>query len=89
MEKNLLQLGDAGIELALLVFGLVILAVFGQVAEAAGLFNQFRNFIRAGRFAVVELFFQLIIPSLAHFEFFHHAATSFPMNLRLCRLIYR
>lgn len=57
MEKNLLQLGDAGIELALLVFGLVILAVFGQVAEAAGLFNQFRNFIRAGRFAVVELFF--------------------------------
>ena len=40
--QDLLQLGDAGIQLALLVLGLVVLAVLAQVTEAPGdtLYNK-------------------------------------------------
>ena len=48
MKQNVLQLRNAGVELALLVLRLVVLAVFTQVAEAAGLFDQLRHFLLTG-----------------------------------------
>ena len=82
MEQDILQLGNAGIQLALLVFGLVVFAVLAQVTEAASLFDLIGNLIGTGGLAVIQLAFQLVIPLLAHFEFFNHARTilSYPLS---------
>ena len=74
VKQDLLQLGNAGVELALLVFRLVIFAVLAEVAEAAGLLDQLRHLVGTGGLAVIQFLFQLVIPSLAHFEFLCHAA---------------
>ena len=61
--QNLVQLCDAGVELTLLVLCLVILAVFRQVAEGAGLLDEFRHFLFPDGFQVSELlleFFQAL-----------------------------
>ena len=77
VEQDLLQLGNAGIELALLVFGLVIFAVLRQVAEAAGFLDELGDLVGPGGLAVVQLCLQLVISLLAHFEFFNHGYASF------------
>ena len=74
MKQNVLQLRDAGVELALLVLRLVVLAVLAEVAKAAGLLDQLRHLVGTGGLAVIQFLFQLVIPSLAHFEFLCHAA---------------
>ena len=77
MEQNVLQLGNAGVELALLVFRLVIFAVLAEVAKAAGLLDQLRHLVGTGGLAVIQLLFQLVIASLTHFKFLSHAAHPF------------
>ena len=77
MEQDVLQLGNAGVELALLVFGLVILAVFRQVTEASGLLDELCDLVGTGGLAVIQLLFQLVVPLLTHFEFFYHGIHSF------------
>ena len=80
MQQDILQLCNAGVQLSLLVFGLVILAVLAEVAKAAGLLDQFRHLIGTGSLAVVQLILQLVIPGLTHLEFFCHAAHSFLLH---------
>jgi hypothetical protein len=57
---QILILGDFGIELALFGFRLVIFAVFGKVAEGAGLFDLLRNLFFSDCPHVVQLFFKLL-----------------------------
>ena len=77
VQQDILQLCDAGVQLALLVFRLIVLAVLAEVAEAAGLLDQLRHLIGTGGLAVIQFLFQLVIAGLTHFEFFRHAAHSF------------
>ena len=53
---DLLQLRDAGVQLALLVLRLVILGVLGQVAERARFFQLLGYLVRAGGFQIFQFF---------------------------------
>ena len=64
---QVLHFGDAGVELALLGFRLVILAVFGEVAEGARFLDQLRDFLFAGGLEIVQLVFERVEALLAHF----------------------
>ena len=77
MEQNVLQLGDAGVELALLVLRLIVFAVLAQVAEAARLFDQLRDFFFTDGLEVGQLILQLLLARRAHLELFFHVV-SFP-----------
>lgn len=57
VQQDILKLRNAGIELTLLVLGLVILAVLAEIAKTTGLFDQFRNLIGTGGLAVIQFFF--------------------------------
>ena len=48
-------LGHPGVELALLIFGLVILAVLAEVAEGAGLLDQLGHLFFPDRLQIVQL----------------------------------
>ena len=67
MFDQVLILGNTGIQLALLGFCLVVLAVLGQVAEASGFLDLFGDFLFTDGLHVVELFFKLVQALLAHF----------------------
>ena len=82
MKQNVLQLRDAGVELALLVLRLVVLAVFTQVAEAAGLFDQLRHFLFAHGLEVGQLVLQLLLTGSAHFVLFFHVVSFLCAALR-------
>ena len=60
------DLGNAGVELALLRLGLVVLAVFRQVAERARLLDELRDFLLAGRFKIVQFFLERVQTLLTH-----------------------
>ena len=57
MLEDILQLGNTGIQLALLILRLIILAVFGQVSEAAGNFDLLGNLVCAGGFIIFQFLF--------------------------------
>ena len=82
MKQNVLQLRDAGVELALLVLRLVVLAVFTQVAEAAGLFDQLRHFLFAHGLEVGQLVLQLLLTGSTHFVLFFHVVSFLCAALR-------
>lgn len=77
VRQNVLYLGDAAIELGLLVFRLVIFAVFREVAERTGLFDLLGDFLFARRFQIVQFLLQLLEAERADFEFFCHNSRSF------------
>ena len=60
------DLGNAGVELALLRLGLVILAVLRQVAERARLLDELRDFFLAGRLEVMQFFLERVQTLLTH-----------------------
>ena len=82
MKQHVFQLTDAGIEFALLVFGLVVLAVLAQVTESPSHLDHLRNLVAAGGFQIVQLFLQLVKPGLTHLEFFFHVTRSFPSSVQ-------
>ena len=77
MLQDHFQLGNAGIELALLVLCLIILAVFAEVAEAAGDLDLLRHLVGPGGLQIIQFLLQLVLASLAHFVFFFHFGCSF------------
>ena len=72
MLKHFLQLGNAGVQLALLVLGLVILAVLGQVAETPGHFDLLGHLVGAGGLQIVQFLLELQGAGLTHSVFFFH-----------------
>ena len=58
--QNLLQLAHTGVELALLVFGLVVFAVLAEVAEPPGHFNLLRHLVGPGGLEIVQFLLQLL-----------------------------
>lgn len=79
MLEDVLQLGDTGIQLSLLIFRLIVLAVFGQVTEAAGNLDLLGNLVCAGGLIVFQFLFQFLIARRAHAEFIRscHSYRSF------------
>ena len=77
MEQNVLQLGNAGVELALLVFRLVIFAVLAEVAKAAGDLDLLRNLIAAGCLQIIQFLLKFLSARCAHFIFSFHTAVPF------------
>ena len=55
MLDDLLKLGNAGIQLALLVLGFIVLGVLGQVAEGAGLLDLVGDLLLPDGLQIVEL----------------------------------
>lgn len=68
-----------------LVLRLVVLAVFTQVAEAAGLFDQLRHFLFAHGLEVGQLVLQLLLTGSAHFVLFFHVVSFLCAALRVLR----
>ena len=77
MSENVFNLGDAAVELGLLVFCLVVFAVFRKVAEGAGLLQMLRDLKLAGGLQIVQLLFELRQPDAGQLEFLCHRTTAF------------
>ena len=78
--EDVLNLRNAGVELTLFVFRLIVLAILRQVAEGAGFFNHFRDFFFAGSVQIIQLILQSLQMALAQLKFFcHNADTAFPL----------
>ena len=73
--QNLIQFRNAGVELALLVFGLVVLAVLRQVPEGAGLLDELRHFLLPHGFQIRELLLQFLQALRAQSIFLCHGDT--------------
>ena len=71
------QLGNAGIELALLVLCLIILAVFAEVAEAAGDLDLLRHLVGPGGLQIIQFLLKFLSARCAHFIFSFHTAVPF------------
>ena len=82
MLQDLLQLGDAGIQLALLVLGLIVLAVLAEVAEAAGDLDLLSHLVGAGGLQVIQFLLQLLGAGSTHFVFFFHVNDPFRYLLK-------
>ena len=72
MGKDVLDLGDAAVELGLLVLGLVVFAVFGEVAEGARLLDLLGDFLFAGRLQIKKFLLQFLETERTDFKFFCH-----------------
>ena len=72
MLQHDLQVGDAGLDLALLVLGGVILGVLGQVAIAAGHLDLLRHFLAADDLQMFQLILQGLQALLGYNNFFGH-----------------
>ena len=59
--QDVLHLRDAGVELTLLVLGLVVLTVLGQVAEGAGLLDLVGDLLLPDGLQIVELLLELCL----------------------------
>ena len=70
--QDLLYLCDSSIQLGLLVLRVIILAVLGQVAVAAGNLDHFGNFFITIRFQISQLILQFLITFRGKFVFFCH-----------------
>lgn len=69
---NLFQFRNAGVQLALLVFRLVILSVLRQVAERARFFQLLSDFVGAGSFQKLEFFLVIVQTLLGQFDLLSH-----------------
>ena len=72
MREDILDLCDAAIELGLLVFGLVVFAVFGQITERTRFLDLLGDLFFAGRLEIEQLLLELLEPQCADFEFLCH-----------------
>ena len=72
VQQDILDLSDAGVQLALLVLRFIIFAVFAQVAEAARLLDKIRHFLFTHGFEVGKLVLQLFLALRAHLVLFFH-----------------
>ena len=70
MGENIFNLGDAAIKLGLLVLGLVVFAVLGEVAERTRLLDLLGDFLLAGRLQIKKLLLQLLEAVRTDLEFF-------------------
>ena len=70
--KDVLDLGDAAVELGLLVLGLVVFAVFGKVAEGARLLDLLGYFLLTRRLQIKKFLLQLFEAERTDLEFFCH-----------------
>ena len=70
--KDVLDLGDAAVELGLLVLGLVVFAVFGEVAEGARLLDLLGYFLLTRRLQIKKFLLQLFEAERTDLEFFCH-----------------
>ena len=59
MRQNVLYLGDAAIELGLLVFGFIVFTVFGRVAEGARFLDLLGNFFFLCGVEVIQISLKL------------------------------
>ena len=66
-----LQFGDACFQGSLVVLGLVVFAVFGQVTEAAGHADLLGGLVTAGGFEVFQFLLELFKALTGHNDFFH------------------
>ena len=80
MGKNILYLRNAAIELCLLIFCLVIFAVFRKIAKRACLFDLLGHVSFLGGFQIVQFFFQLFHPDAGQLIFFRHNCSLQKMN---------
>ncbi len=60
--QALLELDDLGLELGLLVLGVVVLGVLGDIPEVTGLLDAISHLAAADRREVLDLFFKLLQP---------------------------
>ena len=92
VENDLLQLTDAGVELALLILCLIVLTVFTQVTETAGNLDHLCHFFAAGGLEVVQFFLQILQTCGTHLiDIFHACRLSFPdlsYHGRICQQAY-
>ena len=72
--QDILQLRDTGVELALLVFRLVILAILAQVAKGTGLLDLVGHFFLPDGLEVVEFFLEFFQARRAQLILFRHGA---------------
>ena len=59
MGQNVLNLGNASVELGLFVLGGIVLGIFGQVAVGAGFGDHRRDFPFTGGFQVIQFLLQV------------------------------
>ena len=78
---DLLKLGNAGIQLALLVLGFIILGVLGQVAEGACFLQLLCNLIRTGSFQIFQFVLICVQTFLCQFNFFCHVCKPFLLSV--------
>ena len=72
MGQDILDLGDAAIELRLLVFGLVVFTVLGKVAKGTRFLDLLGHFLFPSGFQIVQLSFQLLETIARDFIFLCH-----------------
>ena len=70
--QDLLDLSHAGVKLALLVLGLIVLAVLRQVSERAGLLDQLGHFLLPNCLQIIHLVLKLFQALGAEFIFLCH-----------------
>ena len=75
--QNVLDLGDAAVELGLLVLGGIVLGVFGQVAVGAGFGDHGGDFALTGGFQVIQFLFQVGKTQTGDLKFFCHIQNPF------------
>ena len=78
---DLLKLSNAGIQLALLVLGFIVLGVLGQVAEGACFLQLLCNLIRTGSFQIFQFVLICVQTFLCQFNFFCHVCKPFLLSV--------
>ena len=73
---HLLQLGDAVLDQTLGVLGLIVLAVLGQVAVAAGFLDLFCQLLAADRLEVFQFLLHRLQASSGHLDLLYHLEIS-------------
>ena len=73
---HLLQLGDAVLDQTLGVLGLIVLAVLGQVAVAAGFLDLFCQLLAADRLEVFQFLLHRLQASSGHLDLLCHLEIS-------------
>ena len=77
MGQDVLDLGNAAVELGLLVLGGIVLGVFGKVAVGTGFRDHGGDFPLPGGLQVVELLLQVGKPQACNLIFLSHIQKSF------------
>ena len=77
VRQNVLDLGNAAIELALLVLGGIVFGVFGQVTVGPSLSDHRRHFPLTGGLQIIQFFFQVCQTQACDLVFLSHISKSF------------